>query len=100
MSANVTILTEMEALYFLHWKFRSGHFIIGVGGQEDLKLTTCPVQLKDLDSNKEAIHPVISKVPRNLRGRDILEDIGAVLTADDRVFFDNIQVHKKIGLAN
>ena len=51
-------------------------------------------------AKKGAILPIVSTVPRNLWGRDIPEDMGAVLTTDDRVFFDNLKVHEKIGLAN
>lgn len=34
-------------------------------------------------------------VPRNLWLRDILEGVGAVLTTDDRVFFDDLQNREK-----
>lgn len=56
---DIPILTEMVFLHFLHWKFRSGPPIIGVGGQQDSKFTTRPVRWKDLDSNKGAIHPIV-----------------------------------------
>lgn len=90
MGADNTIWTEMEALCFPHWKFRPGPPISGVGGQQDLKLTSSLVHQKDLDGKKWVIHPVISMVPRNLCGRYIIEDMDAVLDIDDRIFFDDL----------
>ena len=51
-------------------------------------------------AKKGAILPIVSTVPRNLWGRDILEDMGAVIATGNRVFFDNLQDHEKTGLAN
>lgn len=61
-----------------------------------------PVQSieKTLIAKQGAIRPIISMVLRNLWGRDILEDMGAILSTDDKVFFDDFQVHEKKGLAN
>ena len=84
---------QMEVLHFPHWKFRPVPPFSGVWSQQDSKVSTNSIHWRDLDGNKEAIHPIISVVPRNLWGRDILENIGAVLTTDDRVFFDNLEVH-------
>ncbi|KAL6058478.1 hypothetical protein STEG23_023494, partial [Scotinomys teguina] len=50
----------------------------------------------DLDGNWGDLHLIISNVPMNLWGRDILEDMGVVLTTDDRAFFDDIEVHEKM----
>lgn len=95
MGADATILTEAEALCFPQWKFKPGLSISGHGNQQDSKIITHPVHWKDLCGNREAIHPIISTVPRNLWGRDILEDLGAVLTTNDRSFFDDAVVHEK-----
>ena len=89
----------MEVHCFLQWKFLPGPPISGVGSQQDSKLITYLVHWKDLDGNKGIIHHIISMVPRNLWGRDILEFMGAVLIIDDRDFFDDLQVPEKIGLA-
>ena len=83
----------MEALHFPHWKFRPVPPFSEVGSQQDSKVSTNPIHWRDLDGNKEAIHVIISVVHRNLWGRDILENMDVVLTTDDRVFFDNLEVH-------
>lgn len=90
----------MVEFHFPHWKFKPGPPINGAGSQQDSKLTTRPVQWKDLNGNKGAIHPIVSMVLRNLWSRDIMEDMCAVLTTNDRLFTDYLQVHEKTGLAN
>jgi hypothetical protein len=38
----------------------------------------------------------VSDIPQNFWGRDILEDIVAVLTTDDRTFFDDVVQHDQL----
>lgn len=52
----------------------------------------------DLDGNQGSFSPIISIVPHNLWERDILEDMGVILTTHDRVFFNDIMTHDKLGL--
>ncbi|XP_029414315.1 uncharacterized protein LOC115068366 [Nannospalax galili] len=97
--ADVTTLMETEALRFPHWKFKPGPSATRVGGQQATRATAQPVHWKDLDGNQGSFSPIVANASRNLWGRDILKDMGTILTTDNRAFFDDIITHDKIGLS-
>lgn len=41
----------------------------------------------------------MANAPRNLWGRDILEEMGTVITTDVRAFYEEVLVHNNIGLS-
>lgn len=100
MGVNATILTKNEALGFSHWQFKPELPISVFGGQQNSKLTTYPVHWKYLDRNMGVFPPIIVNILCNLWERDILEDMGVVLTTDDYVFHDDTMVYRKVGMVD
>lgn len=83
----------------MKWKLTNGPNIHGVGGLQLTKRVTSKVIWKDLDGKTGTFEPLIAEVPNMLLGRDILEQMDAVITTDDKAMLDEIIVHDKIGLS-
>jgi hypothetical protein len=73
-------------------------FIRDNGGQQTTRITVCLVHWKDLDGNQGSFILIVTDIPCILWSRDILEDMGAVLTMDDPAFFDDIVEHEQLDL--
>jgi len=69
---------------------------MGVGGEQNTKMSVQHVCWQDLDSNQGSFRPVVADVPCNVWGRDVLEDMGAILTLDSCAFFDDIIHHDQL----
>lgn len=52
----------------------------------------------DLEGNQGSFSPIVSNVPHNLWERNVLKDMGVILTTHDHVFFNDIMTHDKLGL--
>lgn len=98
MGVDATIHTKNEALGFSHWKFKPDPPISVFGGQQNTKMTTHPVHWMYLDRNMGVFPPIIANILCNLWGRDILKDMGVVLTTYDYVFHDDTMVYMKVGM--
>jgi hypothetical protein len=88
-----------EAPRFPQWKFIPGSTIRGGVGQGavfnwNYCLTSA---LGRSYGNQRSITPILVDVPNSLWGRDLLEDMGHLIT-DDHTFYDDIVMHNKIGL--
>ena len=64
--------------------------IIEVEIQQATKKTTWPMSWQNLCSIQTSFPPIVANVHFNLWGKDILVDMGVLLTMDDHVFFDNV----------
>ena len=58
----------------------------GVGGDSTPKTTVHPVHWKDLDGSQGRLCAIESDDPCTLWGWDLLEEMGAVLTIDNKAF--------------
>lgn len=61
-------------------------------------MTSHPVRWKDFNGNPGSFMPVVANVSPILWGKDILEDMGVILTKDNQAFFDDIMEHEQLGL--
>ncbi|XP_069875679.1 endogenous retrovirus group K member 10 Pro protein-like [Dipodomys merriami] len=85
------IVLRKEEIEGLGWNLIPGPCIQGVGGKTNLLQAQLPARWEECDGATRAFKPLVAPgLPCNLWGRDVLTNMGTVITTDDRLFMKTL----------